>query len=219
MELVPEDSDIWGATMMRFIRLLWLALALLSVFSAALALRYEGIPDPGINLVSTEIVHLVVWDRWKQRLCIAFLGRKELACTEDELKSAASNEGWRTITSPSVVGIDEVKAHLAAQIAPVGYIEKITRTEQNLVVDGWAADAAAKSPAVAVHVFVAGHDAAVGIPNLPRPDVATALNITSSNVFGFNILAPVGSAPGGDVHVFAQLHDGSFSELLMLHPK
>ena len=99
----------------------------------------------------------------------------------------------------------------------VGFIEKITRTEQNLVVDGWAADAAARLPAVAVHVFVAGHDAAVGMPNLPRPDVATAINFTSSNVFGFHILAPVGSASGGDVHVFAQLHDSSFRELVRLH--
>ena len=212
--------------MTQFMQLL-LTLTFLLVLSAVL-LRYEPIPDSGVNLVSTEIVHHVVWDRWTQRLCVAFLGRKELACTADELKIAASSPGisnevrpqGRTVALPPVVGIDEVKAHLATQVAPenVGYIEKITRTEQNLVVDGWAADAAARSPAVAVHVFVAGHDAAVGIPNLPRPDVATALNITSSNVFGFHILAPVGSASGGDIHVFAQLHDGSFRELVMLHP-
>ena len=153
----------------------------------------------------------------------ARLGRKESACTADELKSTVLNKvrpQGRTVPSPSVVGIDEVKAHLATQIAPenVGYIEKITRTEQNLVVDGWAADAAARSPAVAVHVFVADHDVAVGIPNLPRPDVATVINITSSNVFGFHILAPVGLVSGEDVHVFAQLHDGSFRELVMLRP-
>ena len=153
------------------------------------------------------------------------LGREELACTADELKSAANTLGisnevqpqGRAVTSPSVVGIDEVKAHLATQTRrKVGYIEKIARTEQNLVVDGWAADTAAGSPAVAVHVFLGDHDVAVGTPNLPRPDVATVLNITSSNVFGFHIVAPVGSASGGGVHVFAQLHDGSFRELVML---
>jgi hypothetical protein len=211
----------------RFMQLsLLLTLTFLLVLSAVL-LRYEPIPDPGVNLASTETVHRVVWDRWTQRLCVAFLDRYELACTADELKSAASSPGisnevrpqGRTVASPSVVGIEEVKAHLATQVTPenVGYIEKITRTEQNLVVDGWAADAAARSPAVAVHVFVADHDAAVGIPNLPRPDVATGFNITSPNVFGFHILAPVGSASGGDIHVFAQLHDGSFRELVMLH--
>ena len=195
--------------MTRFIQLsLLLTLTFLLVLSAVL-LRYEPIPDPGVNLASTEIVHRVVWDRWTQRLCVAFLGRDELACTADELKSAVP---------PSVVGIDEVKAHLATQITPVGYVDKITRTEQNLVVDGWAADAV-RSPAVAVHVFVADHDAAVGVPNLPRPDVATALNTSSNVFFGFHIPVPVGSASTGDVHVFAQLHDGSFSELLMLHPK
>jgi hypothetical protein len=213
----------------RFIQLLLtLTLTFLLVLVAVL-LRYEPIPDSGVDPASTEIVHRVVWDRWTQRLCVAFLDRYELACTTDELKRAASSPGMSNevrprgsrVALPSVVGIDEVRAHLATQVAPenVGYIEKITRAEQNLVVDGWAADAAARSPAVAVHVFVADHDAAVGIPNLPRPDVATALNITSSNVFGFHFLAPVGSASGGDVHVFAQLHDGSFRELLMLHPQ
>ena len=214
--------------MTRFMQLsLLLMLTFLLVLSAVL-LRYEPIPDSGVNLASTEIIHRVVWDRWTQRLCVAFLDPYELACTEGDLKRAASSLGisnevrpqGRTVASSSVVSNDEVKAHLAMQVAQgtVGYIEKITRTEQNLVVDGWAADAAARSPAVAVHVFVADHDAAVGIPNLPRPDVATALNITSSNVFGYHIVAPVGSASSGDVHVFAQLHDGSFRELVMLHP-
>ena len=209
--------------MTQFIKLsLTLALTLLLVLVAVL-LRYEPIQDSGVDLASTEIIHAVVWDRWTQRLCVAFFDRYELACTADGLKRAASSPGvsnevrpqGNAVAPPFVVGIDEVKAHLATQVAPenVGYIEKITRTEKNLVVDGWAADMAARSPAVAVHVFVADHDVAVGIPNLPRPDVATALNITSPNVFGFHILAPVGSASGGDVDVFAQLHDGSFAPL------
>ena len=101
----------------------------------------------------------------------------------DQLKTAASDLGISnevepqvTVTSPSFVGIDEVKAHLKTQIQDVGFVEKIVRTEQSLVVEGWAADPAARSPAVAVHVFVAGEDVAVDTPNLPRPDVATALN-------------------------------------------
>jgi hypothetical protein len=103
----------------RFIQLsLLLALTFLFVLAAFL-LRYEPIPDPGVNLAST-ILHRVVWDRWTQRLCVAFIGRAELACTADDLKIASP---------PSVVGIDEVKARLVKQIAPMGYIEKITRTE------------------------------------------------------------------------------------------
>jgi hypothetical protein len=118
----------------------------------------------------------------------------------------------------SGLGIDEVKAHLQTQIANVGFIEKIVQTEKNLVVEGWAADPAARSPAVAVHVFVAGEDVAVDTPNLPRPDVATVLS-AASNLFGFHIVVRVGPTSVRDVQVFAQLHDGSFVELMTLAPR
>jgi hypothetical protein len=119
---------------------------------------------------------------------------------------------------PSFVSIDEVKKHLGTQIQNVGFIEKMVRTERNLVVDRWAADPAAGSPAVAVHVFNADKEVASGIPNLPRPDVAKFLNVASSNQFGFRIMAPVGLTSVGEIHVFAQLHDGSFIELMMWRP-
>jgi hypothetical protein len=152
-----------GGTVTRFMQLsLLLTLTFLLVLSAIL-LRYEPIPDSGVNLPSTEIVRRVVWDRWLQRLCVAFLDPYELACTEGDLKRAASSLGvsnevrpqGRTVASPSVVGIDDVKAHLATQVASenVGFVEKITRTEQNLIVDGWAADAAARSPAAVCSCF------------------------------------------------------------------
>jgi hypothetical protein len=130
-----------------------------------------------------------------------------LACTAEELKTVASG-----------LGIDEVRAHLQTQIQNAGFIEKIMQTDKGLVVEGWAADPTAKSPAVAVHVFVAGEDVAVDSPNVPRSDVATALG-AASNLFGFHLVAPARSKSARDVHVFAQLHDGSFAELLTLAPR
>ena len=61
--------------MTQFIPFLWLTVTVLLVISAVL-LRYEPIPDAGVNPVSTEIARHVVWDRWKQRLCVAFSAAK-----------------------------------------------------------------------------------------------------------------------------------------------
>jgi hypothetical protein len=135
---------------------------------------------------------------------------EKLACTADEL-------GIRTVTAP--VAIDEVKARLATESRAEGFVERIARTEQSLIVSGWAADSATKSPVVAIHVFV-GHDVGVAIPTVPRGDVEKALNVgtSASNLFGFHIVAPVGAAYREDVHVFAQLRDGSFAALPLLRP-
>ena len=207
---------------MRFSPFLWLLLAFL-LLCWVLLFRYEPIPGHVVESASSESVRHLVWDRWGRRLCVAFLGREELACTPDELKTAAggleiSNEvvPQAPTVMPSFVSIDEVKKHLDTQIKNVGFVEKMVRTERNLVVYGWAADPAAGSPAVAVHVFNADKEVTTGIPNLPRPDVAKLLNVASSNQFGFHIMAPVASTSMGDIHVFAQLHDGSFVELMML---
>jgi hypothetical protein len=81
--------------MTRFSPFLWIALAFLLVVWAVL-LRYEPIPDNVLESASIEKTRYVVWDRWQRRLCVAFLGREELACTPDELRLRLAAWKFRT---------------------------------------------------------------------------------------------------------------------------
>lgn len=60
---------------------LWLALASASAVTAAHMLRFEPLSHGGGPQQST-----FVWDRWQQRVCLAIMGYRDVACTDDELK-------------------------------------------------------------------------------------------------------------------------------------
>lgn len=77
----------------------------------------------------------------------------------------------------------------------------------SLVLQGWAADAAAGVPANRILVFADGRLLFAGAPNLRRPDVAAALGRPALRRSGYRVLVPVSAVRDGtarrDVRIFS----------------
>ena len=110
---------------------------------------------------------------------------------------------------PTAFTMDQVNSRLVKREA--GHVDLMTWSNDRLLLQGWAADIAARKPARSVQVFVNQQNAGAVVPSNDRPDVSKALGISTSSPFGFKANVPANARAG--VKVFAEMYDGSFAEL------
>jgi len=108
--------------------------------------------------------------------------------------------------------IDEFQ--LVKDSSVYGFIEKITKYNEKIFIEGWAADVNKKRPGLSIRCFYKNNPVAVEPINIQRPDVNNTLRLKKNIKTGFEIVIDNTNA---SPNIFVEIQDGTLRKLNLIN--